>query len=118
MRIIRLKSVAALCILAALIVSCKKSDLPAGLFARLATAKGDIVVRLEYEKSPLTVGNFVGLAEGKLDASKGRKYFDGLTFHRVVPDFVIQTGDPVGRPYILYCAIPATLADRAPRSTA
>jgi peptidylprolyl isomerase len=94
MRIIRIKNVAAVCMLAALIVSCKKSDLPAGLFARLVTAKGDIVLQLEYEKAPLTVGNFVGLAEGKLDASKGKKYFDGLSFHRVVPDFVIQSGDP------------------------
>jgi peptidylprolyl isomerase len=94
MRIIRIKNVAAVCMLAALIVSCKKSDLPAGLFARLVTAKGDIVVQLQYDKAPLTVGNFVGLAEGKLDASKGKKYFDGLTFHRVVPDFVIQSGDP------------------------
>ena len=94
MRIIRIKNVAAVFMLAALIVSCKKSDLPAGLFARMVTAKGDIVVRLEYEKAPLTVGNFVGLAEGRLDASKGKKYFDGLSFHRVVPDFVIQSGDP------------------------
>ncbi len=94
MRINCAKSVAAVCMLAALIVSCKKSDLPAGLFARLVTSKGDIVVRLEFEKAPLTVGNFVGLAEGKLDAAKGKKYFDGLSFHRVVPDFVIQTGDP------------------------
>jgi peptidyl-prolyl cis-trans isomerase A (cyclophilin A) len=96
MRTIRIKSVAAACMLAALIVSCKKSDLPAGLFARLVTGKGDIVVQLEYEKAPLTVGNFVGLAEGRLDASKGKKYFDGLSFHRVVPGFVIQSGDPKG----------------------
>jgi peptidyl-prolyl cis-trans isomerase A (cyclophilin A) len=94
MRIFRLKSVAAACLLSALIVSCKASDLPDGLYARLSTAKGDIVVRLEYEKAPLTVGNFVGLAEGRLDASKGKRYFDGQTFHRVVPDFVIQSGDP------------------------
>lgn len=96
MRVIRVKTVAAVFMFAALIVSCKKSDLPAGLFARLATNKGDIVVQLEYAKAPLTVGNFVGLAEGKLDASKGKRFFDGLSFHRVVPDFIIQSGDPKG----------------------
>jgi peptidyl-prolyl cis-trans isomerase A (cyclophilin A) len=96
MRVIRIKNVAAVCMFAALIVSCKKSDLPAGLFARLVTNKGDIVVQLEYAKAPLTVGNFVGLAEGKLDASKGKRFFDGLSFHRVVPDLIIQSGDPKG----------------------
>jgi len=96
MRIIRLKGAAAVCILATLIVSCKKSDLPKGLYARLVTSKGDIVVGLEYEKAPLTTGNFVGLAEGKLDASRGKRFFDGLVFHRVEPGFVIQTGDPQG----------------------
>jgi peptidylprolyl isomerase len=96
MRSIRIKSVAAACMFAALVVSCKGNDLPAGLFARLVTAKGDIVIQLEYEKAPLTVCNFVGLAEGKLDATKGKKFYDGLTFHRVVADFVIQTGDPKG----------------------
>ena len=94
MRIISVKRFASICLLAALIVSCKASNLPAGLYARLTTSKGDIVIKLEYEKAPLTVGNFVGLAEGRLDASKGKKYFDGLSFHRVVPDFVIQSGDP------------------------
>ena len=94
MRMISVKRFAALCMLAALIVSCKASNLPAGLYARLNTSKGDIVIKLEYEKAPLTVGNFVGLAEGRLDASKGKKYFDGLSFHRVVPGFVIQSGDP------------------------
>jgi peptidylprolyl isomerase len=94
MRSASIKNAAAVLMLAALIVSCKKSDLPPGLFARLVTSKGDIVVQLEYEKAPLTVGNFVGLAEGRLDASKGKKYFDGLSFHRVVPGFVVQTGDP------------------------
>jgi peptidylprolyl isomerase len=96
MRSIRIKSVAAACMFAALVVSCKGNDLPEGLFARLVTAKGDIVIQLEYGKAPLTVCNFVGLAEGKLDATKGKKFYDGLTFHRVVADFVIQTGDPKG----------------------
>jgi peptidylprolyl isomerase len=96
MRIKWLKSVAAACLLATLILSCQRSDLPEGLYARLATAKGDIIIKLEYQKAPLTVGNFVGLAEGRLDAAKGKKYFDGQSFHRVVADFVIQSGDPKG----------------------
>jgi peptidyl-prolyl cis-trans isomerase A (cyclophilin A) len=96
MRTIRAKNAVAACLLAALAFSCKASDLPDGLYARLVTAKGNIIIKLEYQKAPLTVGNFVGLAEGKLDASKGKKYFDGLSFHRVVQDFVIQTGDPKG----------------------
>ncbi|MDP3177597.1 MAG: peptidylprolyl isomerase, partial [Spirochaetaceae bacterium] len=79
------------------LVSCAKGpDLPEGLYARLGTAKGQILVKLAYEEAPLTVGNFVGLAEGKLDATKGSRFYDGLTFHRVVPDFVVQGGDPKG----------------------
>jgi peptidyl-prolyl cis-trans isomerase A (cyclophilin A) len=93
---LRVKSLAAACLLSALVVSCGKPDLPEGLYARLDTSKGDIVIGLEYGKAPLTTGNFVGLAEGKLDASRGKRFFDGLVFHRVEPGFVIQTGDPLG----------------------
>ena len=99
MRIIRFKNLAAACILAASVMSCNQARAvgqPDGLYARLVTAKGEVLIRLEYQKAPLTVGSFVGLAEGRLDASKGKKYFDGLSFHRVVADFVIQTGDPKG----------------------
>ncbi|MEI6386187.1 MAG: peptidylprolyl isomerase [Spirochaetota bacterium] len=71
-------------------------DLPEGLYALIETTKGPITLRLDYLKAPLTVTNFVGLAEGSLDASKGRRFYDGLTFHRVVADFVIQGGDPRG----------------------
>jgi peptidylprolyl isomerase len=67
-----------------------------GLFARFNTSKGDIVVRLEYQKTPLTVCNFVALAEGKMRTSSGRPFYDGLSFHRVVADFMIQGGDPLG----------------------
>jgi peptidyl-prolyl cis-trans isomerase A (cyclophilin A) len=99
MRTMHIKNIMAACILAACVVSCSKSGaagLPDGLYARLSTAKGEVMIKLEYAKAPLTVGSFVGLAEGKLDASKGKRYFDGLSFHRVVKDFVVQTGDPMG----------------------
>ena len=67
-----------------------------GLFARINTDKGDIVVRLEFQKTPLTVCNFVALAEGKMNAAAGKRFYDGLTFHRVIADFMIQGGDPLG----------------------
>ena len=67
-----------------------------GLFAIMETSKGQIVLELFYKKTPLTVTNFVGLAEGTLDAAKGKPFYDGLTFHRVIADFMIQGGDPEG----------------------
>ena len=67
-----------------------------GLYAVMDTAKGTIVMELYYKDAPLTVTNFVGLAEGTLDAAKGKHYYDGLKFHRVIADFMIQGGDPLG----------------------
>ncbi len=73
--------------------------LPPGLHARLQTNKGEIMLRLEYQKTPMTVANFVGLAEGTIKNSAlppGVPYFDGTVFHRVVPGHVIQAGMPAG----------------------
>ena len=67
-----------------------------GLFAVISTKKGDISLELFYKDTPLTVINFVGLAEGTLDAAKGKPFYDGLKFHRVIADFMIQGGDPQG----------------------
>ncbi len=74
----------------------RDSALGDGLFARIKTSRGEITVRLEYAKTPLTVCNFVGLAEGTLTATGGKPYYDKLTFHRVIADFMIQGGDPTG----------------------
>ncbi|MCI6592210.1 MAG: peptidylprolyl isomerase [Spirochaetia bacterium] len=67
-----------------------------GVFALLETEKGTIVLNLFYKETPMTVSNFVGLAEGTLDAAKGKPFYDGLKFHRVISDFMIQGGDPQG----------------------
>ena len=67
-----------------------------GVFAIMETSRGSIVLELLYDKTPLTVTNFVGLAEGTLDATKGKHFYDGLKFHRVISDFMIQGGDPEG----------------------
>jgi cyclophilin family peptidyl-prolyl cis-trans isomerase len=90
-----------LCITAflAVIAGCSPyGNLKDGLYAEISTVKGKILVSLEFEKVPRTVMNFVGLAEGTIPASTrpGVKFYDGLTFHRVVADFMIQGGDPAG----------------------
>ena len=72
------------------------AELGEGLFARLSTNRGDIVVRLVFQQTPLTVCNFVALAEGKMNCANGKPFYDGLVFHRVIADFMIQGGDPMG----------------------
>ena len=79
----------------------KEVQLNDGLFARIITGKGTITVELYFGKTPLTVVNFVGLAEGTKDYSPvkdrtGGPFYDGLTFHRVIANFMIQGGDPLG----------------------
>jgi cyclophilin family peptidyl-prolyl cis-trans isomerase len=77
--------------------------LPDGLYAQMKTSKGKIVLRLFYQRVPVTVSNFVGLAEGTKEwkdpvtgKSNKTRFYDGLTFHRVIKDFMIQGGDPLG----------------------
>ena len=70
-----------------------------GIFAHFKTEKGNIKIQLTYDKTPGTVGNFVGLTEGSLEnkvSLNGEPYYDGLKFHRVIPDFMIQGGCPNG----------------------
>jgi peptidylprolyl isomerase len=79
----------------------KEKKMKDGLYAKIVTNKGDILLKLYYDKTPLTVINFVGLAEGTLaygGATKptGTHFYDGLKFHRVIKDFMIQGGCPLG----------------------
>ncbi|WP_194851277.1 peptidylprolyl isomerase [Nonlabens antarcticus] len=70
-----------------------------GIYAKFVTSKGDVLVQLHYKRTPGTVGNFVALAEGNLEnkaKAQGTRYYDGMKFHRVIPDFMVQGGDPQG----------------------
>lgn len=79
----------------------KEKNMQDGLYAKISTPKGDILLNLYYDKTPLTVINFVGLAEGTLiyggaEKPTGIRFYDGLKFHRVIQDFMIQGGCPLG----------------------
>lgn len=95
-----LSSIFTLLLVTSISISCNSQDkYGEGLFAKINTTKGSIVVKLEFEKTPLTVANFVGLAEGKIENSakaEGEPFYDGIVFHRVINDFMIQGGDPSG----------------------
>lgn len=70
-----------------------------GIYAKITTEKGEVLLELTYKLTPATVGNFVSLAEGKMENEakpQGKPYYDGLKFHRVIPDFMVQGGDPNG----------------------
>jgi peptidylprolyl isomerase len=70
-----------------------------GIYARFTTKRGEILASLAYQQAPMTVANFVALAEGTRPneaRAKGEPYYDGLSFHRVISDFMIQGGDPTG----------------------
>jgi cyclophilin family peptidyl-prolyl cis-trans isomerase len=72
-----------------------------GMFAEIETSKGKILLQLEYQKTPITVANFIALAEGTNasiadEKQKGKPFYNGLKFHRVIADFMIQGGDPQG----------------------
>lgn len=97
------KSILLLLLAVSSFYSCKNehSNLPDGLYADIETNKGHIIVELDYKKAPITVANFVSLAEGKNEYVtdknlKNKPFFDGLKFHRVIENFMIQTGDPLG----------------------
>ena len=77
----------------------KNKKMTNGLYAKINTTKGDITVNLEFEKTPGTVGNFIALAEGNMENTarpQGKPYYDGLKFHRVIADFMVQGGCPLG----------------------
>ncbi len=90
-------------LLVVVFTSCKTDkypDLKDGMYADIDTKYGSMLVQLEFEKTPMTVANFVSLAEGTNEyvdeKYKGKRFFDGLKFHRVIPNFMIQGGDPLG----------------------
>lgn len=105
------KIVIVVALITTLFTSCKKENnypnLKDGLYAEIETNKGTIIAELNYKKTPMTVANFVSLAEGKntrvTEEFKGKPFYDGLKFHRVISkangdmeDFMVQTGDPLG----------------------
>ncbi len=98
-----MKSIRIIFLLVIFLSACKAKypNLENGLYADIQTNKGDVLVKLHYTKVPMTVANFVALTEGthpKLtDSLKGKPFYDGVKFHRVIKDFMVQSGDPTGK---------------------
>jgi cyclophilin family peptidyl-prolyl cis-trans isomerase len=92
--------VANLFVLSAVFLCATACGLPDGMYAEMETSKGRMVIRLHHDKVPITVANFIALAEGSngLVATdrKGMPFYDGLTFHKVIPGVMVQCGDPEG----------------------
>jgi len=82
-------------LLSFLFISCAGTKLNDGMYAKIITNKGDISISLSYDKTPLTVANFICLAEGLMPEME-KPFYDNLKFHRVIPDFMIQGGCPLG----------------------
>ena len=82
-------------LLSFLFISCAGTKLNDGMYAKIITNKGDILLSLSYDKTPLTVANFICLAEG-LMPDMDEPFYNGLKFHRVIADFMIQGGCPIG----------------------
>jgi len=96
-------SILFICAILVSLTSCKEEypDLADGMYAEFNTNQGSFLAELYYKETPITVANFVALAEGKShkmvdSAYQGKKFYDGLIFHRVIRDFMIQGGDPQG----------------------
>lgn len=97
------KNILVVLLVIATLVSCNKeyNNLPDGLYAEVETNKGNILLELDYKRAPVTVANFITLAEGENeyiinDTLRDKPFFNGLKFHRVIKDFMVQTGDPLG----------------------
>lgn len=97
-----MKKILLLALATAFITGCKTQhpDLESGLYADIQTNKGTILLKLAYDKAPITVANFVSLSEGEnpkvSEEFESKKYYNGIKFHRVIPNFMIQGGDPTG----------------------
>lgn len=80
------------------VANAKIGELGEGIYASMDTNKGSITIQLHYKQTPVTVKNFIGLSEGtkKNSFKDGAGFYDGLIFHRVIKNFMVQGGDPLG----------------------